>query len=1152
MKLSEFDLLDEGEEEALLERLRGLNQTTTAYPRDLTAHRVFSEQAARNPEQTAVIYEGTRLTYGELERRSNVLAHFLVQRGIRPEEPVAVMLDRSPAMIVALLGILKAGAAYVPISHDLPFERLKYILADTRARFLISEKQYIKSLNRLQWECRELQAFLCLDSRDVHGEIEEQGGMMEPEMWEHVARETFDDISGGGWKSSYTGEWLSREVMDEYGENIRRKLEPLLNEQSRVLEIGCASGISMFRLAPLVGRYYGTDLSRGIIAWAGREAAGRGLDQVRLAALAAHEIDQIDEHEFDVVIINSVIECFSGHNYLRQVLRKAIALMPDDGYLFLGNVWDQDLKQEFVNSLLEFKRQHPNQGYRTKTDRADELYLSRTFLEDLRCDLPEIAEIEYSGMLGSAESELSRFGFDALIRIEKRRTRRLHSSRVKYQFDQQALAGLPEAPLPERTGPQGLAYLMYTSGTSGQPKGVMIEHRSILRLVLETNYIRLGPDDRTLQTGALGFDASTFEIWGPLLNGGGVVLPPGKSFLDVRDLARMIRADRITTLFLTTGLFNQVVEIDLHVFDELKVLLTGGEKVSVQHFNRVRERHPGLSLKHVYGPTENTTFSTCYEVTNRHERDVPIGRPISNTTAYILDENGKPAPPGVPGELCVGGDGLSRGYLNDPELTNRKFIPHPFEPGARLYRTGDLARWSPEDEIEFIGRIDTQVKVRGYRIELEEIESCLLRHEAVREAAVITADLGGDGSELVAYVAAEKAAGDQEPSLNELRGYVKSALPEYMVPAHWVRLEKLPLNANGKIDRRALPAPSVAKAAGTEADRPATPLEQQLAAIWERVLGQREISATADFFDLGGHSLKVTRLVSLIQQEMGVEVPITIVFRTPTIRDLAGYLSDLSQLAPLDRRLIDEKLVLLNEGSGARLFAFPPGSGYCLSYLRMARLLPYAFHGFSFIEDETRLQQYVELLRETDPVGPYVFFGYSAGGKLAFQVAQELERTGGPEVSDIIMMDSARYLRRILFSETEIHEVAAEFLQSIQSRALRESALARIRRYRDFIGESVESGTVRADLHLIVAPDSQAIICDHQGSLLATLPGWKDLTTGRFQSYEGDGTHREMLNSPHLERNVELLKKILAEVPNKKEAHAHSIHTPPLSSGAMS
>ena len=574
----------------------------TEYPRDATVHALFAEVARKTPDAIAVAFERETLTYAQLDAESDRIAEFLRERGVQREELVAVLLDRSVHLVPALLGILKAGAAYLPLAGEMPYERIRYVLDDAATRVVISEKRYVGMLNKLQWDCAAFEAFLCIDSHDVHAEVEESGGLMAPEVWDYIANEAFDDISGGGWKSSYTGEWLSREVMDEYGDNILAKLAPLVTRESRVLEIGCASGISMFRLAPLVARYYGTDLSPGIVRWSEAEAARRGIESIRLATLAAHEIDRLDERGFDVIILNSVIECFTGHNYLRDVLRKAVSLLNDRGLLFLGNVWDQDLKRAFIASLAEFKRAHPEEAKHAKLDRAEELFVSRGFLEDLRHELP-IAGIEYSTMLGSAESELSQFGFDAIVRIDKRAAQKPATRRKREQFDARALSGAPASP-PADAGasslpPAALAYLIYTSGTSGHPKGTMIEHRSIIRLVRNTNYIELTARDRILQAGSLAFDASTFEIWGPLLNGGCVVLPAGKSYLLASDLANVIREQRVTKLFLTTMLFNQIVDDDVHALEGLDTLLVGGEKLSPATINRARQALPSLRLVNV-------------------------------------------------------------------------------------------------------------------------------------------------------------------------------------------------------------------------------------------------------------------------------------------------------------------------------------------------------------------------------------------------------------------------------------------------------------------------------------------------------------------------------------------------------------------------
>ena len=786
MKLSDFNLLQRRQyRDELLALIRGFNNNWTHYPDDKSVHELFNAQAARCPHAVAVVYGEREYTYRELDYASNRFARFLIDQGVECEERIAVILEKPFEMVATILGILKAGAAYVPIDFDTPLERIKYLLGDTGARILISQRRYIRMLNKLQWECSHLELLFCVDSQDIHTEPEGAGDMMKEAIWDHVGQNAFDDISGGGWTSSYTGQWLSRQVMDQYGDNARAKLLPYLRPNSRVLEIGCASGISMFRIAPLVGYFCGTDLSREIVRWTGAEIERRGLKNIRLHHLAAHDIDRLDGELFDVVILNSVVQCFSGYNYLRNVLRKSIDHMAERGVMFLGNLWDLDKKEAFVRSLVEFRAAKAGQGYRTKVDRSEALFVSRHFLEDLRHDFPEIVGIEFSSMLGTAQSELSEYGYDSLLHIDRTCVAGPPpKARYKRQLDLRALAVYDKSAVDQHGGPHALAYVIYTSGTSGRPKGVMVEHRAIVRLVVNTNYLQLGPADRVLQTGALAFDASTFEIWGPLLNGGGICRAPGRAVLDSAEVAQLITKHRITTMWLTSSLFNQHVDNDINVFGGLKYLVVGGERLSWRHVNRVREKYLDLVLINGYGPTENTTFTTCHRIERTYDGDIPIGRPIANTEVLILDADSALVPIGVAGEICVSGDGLARGYLHDPELTERKFVRHPFAAGKRMYRTGNSGLWRADGVIEYLGRIDGQVKIRGYRVEPPEIEHHLIKDRSVREAVVLAKDLGGPSPELVAYV-----TGDAELDVNELREQLKRSLPDYMVPSYVIRLE---------------------------------------------------------------------------------------------------------------------------------------------------------------------------------------------------------------------------------------------------------------------------------------------------------------------------------------------------------------------------
>lgn len=1128
MKLSDFSLLDESGQDELDGLLAGFNQTARPYPRDKTVHAVFCEQVAATPDATAVVFEHESLTYQQLDERSNRFAHFLLGTGfVQHETFIGLMSGRSLEAIVSILGILKAGGAYVPINPDLPYERIKLMLNDTRAPILIGEKTAIRSLNNLQWECPYLSVIVCADCDDIYAEVEADTEMMDLDMWKYIADTAVDDITGGGWKSSYTGDWLSREVMDGYGENIYAKLAPLITPQSRILEIGSASGISMFRLAPLAGSYLGTDLSAGIVEWAQQQAIERGLDNVAVHCAAAHELDQIDEGDFDIAIINSVIECFPGHNYLRQVLRQTIDKIGDQGQLFLGNVWDQDLKEDFVTSLKEFKQANP--GAHTKVDRTGELYISRHFLEDLRCDFPEIVEISYSPMLGTAESELSLFGFDALVRIDKSLKKAGSVQRHKWQHGRNTWAGEKSTAVAQQTSATGLAYLIYTSGSTGRPKGVMVEHRPILRLVKNSGFIKLDEHIRILQTGSLGFDASTFEIWGALLNGGQLCLASKTAVLDVNRLGQLIQEHAITTMWITASFFNQLVDSDLTLFQGLETLLIGGEKLSTQHINTVRQAYPRLQLINGYGPTENTTFSTTYSIETTFSDDIPIGRPIANTTAHILDNQLAPVPIGTPGELYVGGDGLARGYWGDESLTAERFITKDI----RLYKTGDLARWKPDGVVEFLGRGDNQVKLRGYRIELEEIAARLLQHMMVREALVLMQEQRADKL-LVAYITADAPISD-----GELRAHLKATLPDYMVPAYFVTLERMPLNQSGKVDRLALPKPFALE---NEHDAPQSDVEKTLVAIWQEVLNRPHIGVQDDFFDIGGHSLKVTKMIALIEQQLGIIVPLTAIFNHSTVRQQASYLLD---CAKFGHTLADDPMVLLTSAPISReireiehrpLFAFPPGTGDVLGFMQVAEALnPYPFYAFNFIEAESRVQTYADLILDVDPIGPYQLFGYSSGGNLAYYVAQELEARGR-QVDKVIMVDSGRRLAPFIVSEADVDMAIKGFLhhESVQpylnSKLLMEKQARLIRRSFAWMSGAIDRHTIKADVHILLTPEGDDKFYAEDGSLISSVLAWAEVVTGTFNTYQGYGGHNDMLYSPYLAENVRILRQILKKM----------------------
>ncbi|MDQ1610281.1 MAG: hypothetical protein QOG00_212 [Pyrinomonadaceae bacterium] len=613
-RISEIPLMSAGELERVLVEWNG---TRTDYPHDRSIHELFEEQAERTPDRTAVVFQDEELSYGELNRRANQLAHYLAARGVEPGALVGLCLERSPEMVLAILGILKAGGAYVPLDASYPPERLAFMLEDIRAEVLLTERQF------------------------------------EDRFTPHAAQ---------------------------------------------VIQLDT--------------------------------------DWETIAAQPAHN---------------------------------------------------------------------------------------------------------------------------------------------------------PARPSDSRA----TAYVMYTSGSTGRPKGVCVPHRAVVRLVRETNYIELNPAEVFLQFAPISFDASTLEIWGSLLNGARLVLMP-QAMSSLEELGQAICTHGVTTLWLTAGLFHQMVEHQLEELKHVRQLLAGGDVLSVPHVQKFLRAANGSTLINGYGPTENTTFTCCHPMTDGAQinSSVPIGRPISNTQIYLLDGRLEPVPVGVVGSLYIGGDGLAHGYLNQPALTAERFIPHPFaqEPGARLYQSGDLARYRADGTVEFIGRKDQQLKIRGFRVELGEIESVLSRHPGVRDAVAVARKEPDGGKRIVAYVV---GAESNATHVAELRSYLKQKLPAYMLPALYVMLDVLPLTPNGKVDRAALPAPesSAATDAGENYVEPRDGIEELMAGIWEEVLGAGRVGVFDNFFDLGGHSLLAMRVVTRIRKTFNVELGVRALFEHPTVASLSRHIA---------------------------------------------------------------------------------------------------------------------------------------------------------------------------------------------------------------------------------------------------------------------
>ncbi|WP_122736220.1 non-ribosomal peptide synthetase, partial [Pseudomonas viridiflava] len=446
-------------------------------------------------------------------------------------------------------------------------------------------------------------------------------------------------------------------------------------------------------------------------------------------------------------------------------------------------------------------------------------------------------------------------------------------------------------------GSDTAAYVMYTSGSTGAPKGVRVPHRGIARLVLNNGYADFNEHDRIAFASNPAFDASTMEVWGALLNGGQLCVVDHETLVDpVRFSALLIDA-RISVLFITTALFNQYVQQIPQALQGLRLLLSGGERADPASYRALLSQAQGLRLFNGYGPTETTTFAAVCEVSAICEGDesVPIGRPIGNTSIYVLDAHQRLAPKGVTGELYIGGDGVALGYLNRPELSVEKFIVDPFsdEPGAMMYRTGDLGRWMEDGQLECLGRNDDQVKIRGFRIELGEIVSCLHQLPGIGETVVLAREDEPGNVRLVAYYTSHEE--DTLLAPEQMRAHLQASLPDYMVPTAFIELKTLPLTANGKLDRRALPKPERSALFGVNYEAPEGEFEVALAEIWAEVLQVERVGRHDHFFDLGGHSLLAMRMVSQVRQQLGVELPLGELFALGELAAVAAALSGVAR-----------------------------------------------------------------------------------------------------------------------------------------------------------------------------------------------------------------------------------------------------------------
>ena len=844
--------------------------------RNVSLPALFEEQVSITPNAAAIKCPSGILSYDELNQRSNQLSHFLLS--VTNNSLIGIYLGNGIEAIIAIWGILKSGHAYVPLDPKAPLDRTRTILKESGIDHIISLKQHLKTLDELQWS-GAIRSFLCLDTFSL--EEEDSSHLMNDDLWNQVANESTDAISASGWVSSYTGLLFSEKEMEEFAQNILKKTKHLFHPNCKVLEIGCGSGFSAFTLAPFVGSYTGIDISSVIIQKNRQKAKELGLTHLRFECLMAHNLESLNDTGFDLIIINSVIHCFPHLHYLKSVLHKAIVLMKETAHLFLGDLMDLDLKKELENSMRIFKETHRLDGYRTKTEWNQELFLSRNFLRCLPADIPGLQNPVFSRKIGTIENELTQFRFDALFSVNRQKP--LDRINQKEQFCLANLCQYPIDNLSLSIAPDSLAYVLFTSGSTGQPKGVMVEHRSVQNYIQwAIAYYSKGHLD-FLYYSPLTFDLTVTSIFAPLFSGGSLSFFPGE-FDQILDAVQGCNIIKCTPTHLTL-----ISERGLSL-PSVSQFIVGGEALYAGQAMALTELFAKpIAIYNEYGPTEATVGCIIHEW-NVHETDgaVLIGTPIFNTFIHIVDEYFRPVPVGGIGEIMIGGASLARGYLNRPELDREKFIKDPLS-GQSVYRTGDLGRLMPNGKIAYLGRKDRQVKVKGFRIELDEIEAKMSEHPAVHQCSVVVREDQERGKFLVGYFVGSLPA-------EELAQYLSEKLPQYMVPLFLVSLPELPMSKNGKIDPSRLPPPEAPH--DRQIIAPANVTEKSLLSIWSRVLGipEKELSMEDSFFDLGGDSIIAMRILPQVKK-LGFSLSIQEIFQYKTLRAISQKTKSIPEIA---------------------------------------------------------------------------------------------------------------------------------------------------------------------------------------------------------------------------------------------------------------
>jgi amino acid adenylation domain-containing protein len=903
--INELEFLSDAEQQQLL---YGFNNTAAPYTTDKTLVELFAAQAAKTPHLTALAFDGQEMTYAELDQRSNQLANLLVQCGVGRGSYVGIVQHRSMDMVVSVYAIVKVGATYVPFEPEFPRARIQGIAANLGIKVLLGHTQYSRTIEEIQYAVPSIGHVVYLNESAAERPIETFDRQAVESLWDYVAEQATDEISAGGFVSAYDGQPFGAAAVKEYVQHVIGLVQPHAGKEATVVEIGCGAGLLMYPLAQTCQRYIGIDPSPLTQQKNAQRITAEGLGNIELITGYAHEAAAHVKQQADVVLIASTLQFFPGLRYAKETLRQAMALLKPGGKLIVADLPDLAKKQAFADSLAAYAKAHPEAGGKTKQSVEDELYVCQTWFEDLRCHIDNLAEVIWMPRTTGFDNELQ-YRSDVVMTAGQGAAT---VNPAKQQLTIQAVAAQPTLPTGVKGSPTDTAYVIYTSGSTGTPKGVSVQHYAVINLIewVNRNY-RVGPSDRVMFVTSLCFDLSVYDMFGVLTSGGSLRVVSSPDVRNAERLYEILTTERITFWNSAPATLNQLVPfMNGPVANHLRLVFLSGDWIAVTLPDRLRATFATadkpIEIVNYGGATEAAVWANYYNIekVEPHWPSIPYGWPIQNVQYYVFNEKLKLQPAGAIGDHYIAGVCLAEGYVNDPALTNSKYITNPYT-GQRMYKTGDLTRWWKDGTMEFIGRKDNQVKVRGYRIELGEIEVALLKHPGI-DAAVVVAHAGGDGQkELVAYVVA-----NQTVNSSELRGFLAKALPSYMVPSYFVKIDALPLTPNGKVNTKALPKPDAMQMdTGTAYVPPKNPTEEKLVAIWEEVLGRKNIGTEDKFFDIGGNSIKIVKMTGMVNETFGKKIAVVTAFKFPSIATLADHiLSEATGDKPMGNATLDEEI----------------------------------------------------------------------------------------------------------------------------------------------------------------------------------------------------------------------------------------------------